>query len=173
MSCETHHELLVYEGLLALTNIASTQQAQNDNLGLSTSLFKMQMGKRRGKDHDESNENRTLYYVITQELVFEKNPRIQLAACELLANLSLTSDFQELVSSNDDEQEGSESLINSQLNRDLKLLLALLVNSLDSTDPQVNRLAYMRAILGLFANLISFESVRFLLKKHDNGKFLD
>lgn len=95
LSGETHHELLVFEGLMALTNIASTQQAQSTNLGISKPLMNLSIGKRRGKD---VSEDRTLYNVVMRELLFEKNQRIQLASCELLANLSLTPEFHNLVS---------------------------------------------------------------------------
>lgn len=94
LSGDTHHELLVFEGLLALTNIASCQQGH--------SLTKLPCGDRKGGD----GQARPLHKVLTQELLYEKNPRIQLATCELLANLSLTSEFQEMAQENDEEQDG-------------------------------------------------------------------
>jgi len=37
-----------------------------------------------------------MYKVLTKELLFETNPKIQLATCELLSNLSLSSKIQTL-----------------------------------------------------------------------------
>ena len=77
LSPKAHHELLLYEGLMALINVSSCVSEWAEE------IIVMECGI-------ESNEVRTLYQVITQDLFFEKNVQVKLAACELFANLSLT-----------------------------------------------------------------------------------
>jgi hypothetical protein len=96
LSEDTHHELLVYEALLSLTNISSCLQGSHDQEARNASeMVNLPCGVNKPKDGEsnvsnEAAESRTLYKVLIRTFIFEKNDRIKVAACELLSNLSLS-----------------------------------------------------------------------------------
>lgn len=90
---ETHHQLLVFEGLLAITNITTCLSNGADNEAFSRLLLDLPCGELRGEA--KGSGEMTLYQHLTKDLLFEKNVKIQLATCELLSNLSLSPYIQE------------------------------------------------------------------------------
>lgn len=76
----THHELLIFEGLLSLINISNgLQQSRPEAVD---QLFTLQ-----------TREGDTLYKVVVRSLIVDNNERIKLSSLELLSNLSLCSQF--------------------------------------------------------------------------------
>lgn len=105
-------------------------------------------------------------------MLYEKNWRVRLATCELLANLSLQQDLQDMVAANDEQQEGAEKLIQTQLVTDWQSLLSVFRQAIvHRDDPEVKLKAFMLAVFGFFANLICFSSVRLFLLKDTNSHF--
>lgn len=107
------------------------------------------------------------------DLLFDKNLRVVLAACELMSNLSISTAIQQLAMENDDNQDGQDEPINSTLNRDITHLLIVLRKASeegsDINDEAVYK-GFLRAILGFFANLICCSSIRLLLRKENKGR---
>ena len=89
LTSTTHHELLIYEALLSLTNISSCLQANSD---FAEEIAKLPCG-----------QDKNLYSLLAKDLLFEKNDKIKLAAAELLSNLSLSKTVQKIVEDGDFE----------------------------------------------------------------------
>ena len=102
---DTHHELLIFEGLLALTNISSCINAHSTDFGLGTPLTYLPCGAKKGLDGN----TRPLYNILVREFLFEPNSKIQVAVCELLSNLSLTPEIQAMAAQTDEESDSTES----------------------------------------------------------------
>jgi len=69
---DTHHELLIFEGLLALTNISSCINTHQTDLGLGKSLAMLPCGAKKGQEDN----TRPLYNILTREFIFEPNSKI-------------------------------------------------------------------------------------------------
>ncbi|CDW80778.1 e3 ubiquitin-protein ligase chip [Stylonychia lemnae] len=81
-----HHELLLFEGLLALTNISSSDEELREKQFALIKTQYFRILNEGGWDNAKS-------------MLFEKNLQIVIAAIELMSNLALTSTIQSRISS--------------------------------------------------------------------------
>mmetsp|Transcript_10405 Transcript_10405/g.17461 ORF Transcript_10405/g.17461 Transcript_10405/m.17461 type:complete len:173 (+) Transcript_10405:2206-2724(+) len=166
ISGETHHDLLIFEGLMALINISTSFQGSRNPNDVSevSKLVNLECGL---KNVDQAVQNRpsTLYKVLAKGLITDKNPRVKLAACELLSNLSLSQEVQTMAS----EADPSTSSSPLSFALDVENLVGTLLNQLKPESKPKDNVSYTlklaKAIVGFLANLISFEGVREILAK--------
>lgn len=158
----THHELLMFEALLALTNVASCLSAT----GAQERDFVNQIAKLDCGPKDKSSK---LLSFLQYELLLHKNPRVQLAACELLSNLSLSESIVALAEELDEDFDSSSA---SAFSLTCQNMLAVLVAASEHFHVEEVLVPLQRAILGFFANLCSHAGVRSLFAKACQRKAL-
>jgi len=102
----------------------------------------------------------TLYEHLTRELIFEKNVKVKLAACELLSNLSLSPFIKDMASDLDSNQISGFIVDCRNL---VNVVRAFFDGGEDEKDQSIRDHVF-RAVLGFFANLVSYSSIREFLK---------